>query len=246
MEKNNNEVAIANETVEHANKRLAEITEKGFPFTFDEVKMTARADSAGIYIYSGATPVCAVYRKEADVVRQVKEAIWTTVDATKVAVERRAGLKAEADAMANDSEQREKAKNALIAAGLSADMINDGINADAAKAVVAAAEKAVKAANQGLFLLTGGYLSVKDAKMRVEAYSGGVVVTAGGKPCLVTRFPKLFNSKGIERMTAFMTAEISALNESRRRYFAEINEIAARAEKISAEAWHSDKIVVAM
>lgn len=208
--------------------------------------MTVRTDSAGIYVYSGATPVCAVYRKGADVIRQVKKAIWTTVDATKVAVERRAGLKEEADAMANDSEQREKAKNALIAAGLSADMIDDGINADAAKAVVTAAEKAVKAANQGLFMLTGGYLSVKNAKMRVESYSSGIVVTAGGKPCLVTRFPKLFNAKGIDRMTKFIGAEISALNESRRRYFAEINEIAARAERISAEAWHSDKIVVAM
>lgn len=246
MEKNNNEVAIANETVEHANKRLAEITAEGFPFSFEEVKMTVRTDSAGIYIYSGATPVCAVYRKGADVVRQIKEAVWTTVDATKVAVERRAGLKAEADAMANDAEQRERAKNALLAAGLSTDMIDDGINADAAKAVVAAAEKAVKAANQGLFLLTGGYLSVKDAKMRVEAYSGGVVVTAGGKPCLVTRFPKLFNSKGIERMTAFMTAEISALNESRRRYFAEINEISAKVDEISAQAWHCEKVAAVM
>jgi hypothetical protein len=246
MEKNNNEVAIANETVEHANKRLAEITAEGFPFSFEEVKMTVRTDSAGIYIYSGATPVCAVYRKGADVIRQIKEAIWTTVDATKVAVERRAGLKAEADAMANEAEQRERAKNALLAAGLSTDMLDDGINADAAKAVVAVAEKAVKTANQGLFLLTGGYLSVKDAKMRVEAYSGGVVVTAGGKPCLVTRFPKLFNSKGIERMTAFMTSEISALNESRRRYFAEINEISAKVDEISAQAWHGEKVAAVM
>lgn len=248
MEKNNNEVAIANETVEHANKRLAEITEEGFPFSFEEVKMTVRTDSAGIYIYSGATPVCAVYRKGAgaDVIRQVKEAVWTTVDATKVAVERRAGLKAEADAMANDSEQKEKAKNALIAAGLSADMIDAGINADAAKAVVEAAEKAVKSANSGLFLVTGGYARLKEVKMKVEAYSSGIVVTAGGKPCLVTRFPKLFNAKGIERMTSFIRAEIFALNESRRRYFAEVNEISAKIDEISAQAWHGEKVAAVM
>ena len=246
MEKNNNEVAIANETVEHANKRLAEITAEGFPFSFEEVKMTVRTDSAGIYIYSGATPVCAVYRKGADVIRQVKEAVWTTVDATKVAVERRAGLKAEADAMANDAEQRERAKNALLAAGLSTHMIDDGINADAAKALVEAAEKAVKSANSGLFLVTGGYARLKEVKMKVEAYSSGIVVTAGGKPCLVTRFPKLFNAKGIERMTSFIRAEIFALNESRRRYFAEVNEISAKIDEISAQAWHGEKVAAVM
>lgn len=246
MKKNNNEVAIANETVEHANKRLMEITEKGFPFTFEEVKMSLRVDSAGIYIYSGATPVCAVYRKgDGDVIHQIKEAIWTTVDATKVAVERRAGLKAEAEAMANDSDQREKARTALLAAGLSTDMIDD-VDADAAKAVAKAATEAVKEANSGLFLVMGGCIPLKEAKMHVKAYSTGVVVLAGGKPCLVTRYPRVFNAKGIARMTSFIRAEISALNESRRRYFAEVNEIAAKAEQISREAWRSEKVVVAM
>ena len=248
MEKKvNNVVACANETVEHANKRLAEITAEGFPFAFEEVKMSVRTACAGVYIYSGSTPICAVYRKgDGDVIRQVKEAIWTTVDATKVAVERRAGLRAEADDLANDSDQREKAKNALIAAGLSTDMIDDGINADAAKAVAKAATEAVKEANSGLFLVMGGCIPLKEAKMHVKAYSGGIVVLAGGKPCLVTRYPKLFNAKGISRMTSFIRAEISALNESRRRYFAEVNEIAAKAEQISREAWRSEKVVVAM
>lgn len=236
-------VACANETVAHANRRLHDITKKGFPFSYGEVVMSVKTDSAGIYIYSGRTPVCAARRSDASVVRKIKEAVWTTVDATKVAVERRSGLKEEADSMAQEAANKEKAKNALIAAGLSADMIDDGINADAAKAVVAAAEKAVKAANSGLFLITGGYVRLKDAKMQVKAYSSGIVILAGGKPCLVTRFPKLFNARGIERMTVFIEEEVAALNESRRRYFAAINDVAAEVDEISSHAWCGEKAI---
>ena len=229
-----------------ANEKLKKITEGKFPFSFEEVVMTADADSAGIYIRSGMTPVVAVARagNPEGVLNEIKNKVWEEVDCTRTAVERRASLKEEANALAAEGEKQAKAKAALEAAGLPTDMINGGVNAEAAEAVVAAARKAVKKANIGLHLHFG---SVCDAmggvdamKMKVVGFAGGLVITAGGKPCLITRYPKIANAKGIERMLKFIESDVQALNNSRREYFSYLREKMDQEERLHELASRMD------
>ena len=233
---------VVNQTIEAANVKMAEITNGGFPFTYDEVKMTAEYDSAGIYVKSGETPVCAIVRagNPAGVIREIKDAVWSLVDDTRTAVERRASIKADADALVSEAEQKEKAIEALKSAGLSTDMLG-GVDATAAEAVVEAAKKAVRNANKGLFMAIGNLMPLNEAKMTVKGYSNGVVILAGGKPCLVTRFPRDLNNKGVERTLKFIAADIAALDGSRRRYFERVRRDADRTERLRACAAELDR-----
>lgn len=232
--------------LDHANSKLETITKGKFPFSFDEVVMVASTDSAGIYIRSGLTPVAAVARagNSESAIRELKSRVWEVVDATRTAVERRSGLKDEVAQLEAESEQQAKAVAALEAAGLPTDMINGGVNKEAAEAVLAAARKAVKKANTGLLLHFGSVCDamggVDKMKMKVHGMAGGLVVTAGGKPCMITRFPKIANAKGVERMLRFVEADIEALGASRRNYFAHLREKLDQEERLHELAARMD------
>jgi hypothetical protein len=222
MEKVNDLLVVANEKLENMVK-----DSESFPYGIDDVRMTVYADEAGIYFRSGRTPVCAVIRvgSKEGLLREIKSAVWSEVDATRSAIERRKSIKADAEALEDESKKRDKAAAALVAAGLSADILGAGCDPEAAKAIVDAARKAVKSVNKkikylyfpdALDAVCGGK---KKAELVVKGFSGGIVILADGKPCLVSRFPKIGNNRTVEKTVAFIEADISALGESRLEYF---------------------------
>lgn len=209
-----------------ANHNLEEIVASGFPFSYEEVAMTMTTDTAGIYVHSGRTPVCAVARagNPRRALEEVENAILDMMDDIRVAVERRGRIKEEFETIVAESEQRDKAAEALIAAGLDVSIIGGGVNKEAAEAVLAAANKGVKDANKRLGLLYGKALDVigngewRNAKLKVKGFSGGLVVFTGDKPCLITHYPKVANNKTVENMIIRIVSDIKALGDSRRRY----------------------------
>lgn len=222
-----------NDILISANSKLEEMVKASgnFPYSMNDIIMTVDSDEAGIYLYSGRTPVCAVVRagSKDGLFRDIKSAVWAEVDATRSAIERRKALKEEAKALAEESEKRDKAAAALKAAGLDASILGAGCDPEAAKAVVEAAKKAVKAANRGLYLQFGGAVdavcgSSKASKLVVKGFSGGIVILADNKPCMVSRFPKVGNNKTIEKTVAFIEADVVALGESRRKYIRTVQE----------------------
>ena len=231
-----------------ANAKLEKLTEGKFPFSFEEVVMSADADSAGIYIKSGLTPVVAVARAGSPdgVIAEIKARVWEVLERTRTAIERRAALKDEADQLESESAAQAKARAALEAAGLPSDMVNGGVNQEAAEAVLAAARKAVHKANVGLRLMFGSvadlFGGVDNMKLRVKGLAGGFVVTAGGKPCMITRFPKIANNKGVERMIRFIEGDVEALNASRRNYFAYLREKLDQEERLHELAARMDNL----
>ena len=222
-----------NDLLISANSKLEEMVKASgnFPYSMNDIIMTVDSDEAGIYLYSGRTPVCAVVRagSKEGLFRDIKSAVWAEVDATRSAIERRKALKEEAKALAEESEKRDKAAAALKAAGLDASILGSGCDPEAAKAVVEAAKKAVKAANRGLYLQFGGAVdavcgSLRASKLVVKGFSGGIVILADNKPCMVSRFPKVGNNKTIEKTVAFIEADVVALGESRRKYLRTVQE----------------------
>lgn len=203
---------------EAANAELRQITHGGFPFSFEEVEIKVESDRAGLYVYSGGMLVAALAKGPSAYAR-VAEEIRDVVDATRVATERRGNCHAEAERLRAEAEFHEKRISALTAAGLPADDLVR-IDQDMMESVKHTVRKAVFEANKGLdFIAAKGYTK---AKLRVKTYSLGLVISAGGKECLVTRFPRVLNNKGLEKMLAYIRADIAALADSRKRYFATI------------------------
>lgn len=214
----------------------------GYPFSIDDVVMTAETDSAGLYVHSGNTPVISVARAKSEgTLRMIKSRIWDVVNATKATVERRLAQKAEADELAESDSKMSAAAAALKAAGLDTAILGVGINLEAASAIADAAKKAVKSANRGVYLYFGNvcdalYGGAEGAKMKVKGYAGGLVVLAGDKPCLVTRYPKVANNATIERTIAYIEADIKSLGESRRRYFSDVQRELEKEEMMHEKA----------
>lgn len=231
-----------------ANDKLKKMTEGNFPFSFGEVVMTADADSAGIYIRSGLTPVVAVARagNPDSVIREIKAKVWEEVDCTRTAIERRSSLNEEVAVLAEESVKQEKAKAVLEAAGLSTDMLNGGVNVEAADSVLSAARKAVRKANTGLLLNFGPvcdiFGGVAQMKLYIKSFVGGFVVVAGDKPCMITRYPKIGNAKGIERMIRFVETDIEALSASRRNYFSYLREKMDQEERLRELSSRMDRL----
>ena len=224
MEKVNDLLVIANDKLENMVKESG-----NFPYEIDDIRMSVDSDEAGIYIRSGRIPVCAAVRagSKEGLLREIKSAVWSEVDATRSAIERRKSIK---EALAKESEKRDKAAAALVAAGLDASILGAGCDPEAAKAIVEAAKESVKAANRrvrrlyfpkAIDAVAGG---LEEAKLVVKGFSGGFVIMADGKPCMVSRFPKVANNRTIEKTVAFIEADVSALGESRRKYFELVQE----------------------
>ena len=224
-----------NNAINKANEELKAIVAEGFPFSFEEVELTAEMDSAGIYVHSGKTPVCAVARMGDPllVLREVEDDIARVVDNTRTAVERRGKLKSEHDELVSADKVVKVAKAALEAQNLPVDILDVGVEA---KAIVAAARKAVKAANRGLYLFYSRAVEamggLKSARLAVKGYAGGIVITAGGKACLITRFPKSGSAKTMERMLQFIAADVATLGESRMAYMAKLEKALLHEEQL--------------
>jgi hypothetical protein len=234
--------------VASANKELQKIVEGGFPFVFDEVRMEAKFDSAGVYVHSGTTPVCVVARVGSSeaAVREIREKVGECVEATRVAVERRGGLKAEADALEDEGRKLDAARAALEAAGQDVSMLSGVVPRDVVAAVVKAVKEAVAAANRNPFV---GLVKVKKYRLSVKVNSAGVVVCAGGQPCIVSRFPKVANNRVIEKMTSYVAADVAALAESSRAYFEKVRREADREERlreIAAKLDEAERLVASM
>lgn len=216
--------------VEKANRRLAEATKGGFPFTMEEVQMRWECDSVGIYVYSGNVPVAVGKRignTPASVFRDIKEAVWKTVDATRSTVERRKGIRDDAEKLKGASAKIEKAAEALRAAGLPTDLLESACDQEASAEIVRAVQATVRSANRGLFLYYGDactaiYGSLAHARLSVSGFAGGIVVSVGGKPVLVSRFPKVGNVRTVEKTVDFLTTELETIAESRREYLAAV------------------------
>lgn len=243
----------ADRIVNDANATLEEIVKGGFPYTIEEVRMSISSDSAGIYVHSGNTPVISVARAgdPEGVVREIRSAVLETVDITRAAVERRGKMKEEADNLASCGEEVEKAIAALRAAGISTDLLKvSAIPAEIADDVFKAAEAAVRDANKGISLNFGSAVTAlggrEAVKLRVTRHPGGLVVEAGGKPCLVTRFPKTANAAAAQRTVEFIKADIAALGESRRRYLAEVRDSIDREDRLHEIACRLDAADMAL
>lgn len=224
------------------NIELVKITEGGFPFTLEDVVLTASYDNVGIYVHSGLTPVCVLVRagNPDTVVSSIKAKIREVLESTKAAVERRASLRDEAHALQAEGEKNERAVQALQAAGLDAtEILGKGIDAESRAAIRAAVNKAVQEANRPPFL---GLVPYKDWKLVVDEYASGIVIKAGDKPVLVTRYPKVTSPKVVEQMTAWITNDVAALNASRMRYFERVRLEADREEKLRSLSLQQDNI----
>lgn len=253
-----------------ANNDLKQIVASGFPFSYEEVIMSMTTDTAGIYVHSGLTPVCSVVRagNPRRVLSEIEEAILNMVDDVRVAVERRSHLKAQFDALKADSE------DPLVAAGLDQAIIDAGVSNEAAEAIRMATLKAIKVANRGSRIECGeeaaeairmatmkaikmanrglrleygeeAVLALGGAKLTMVGFSGGLAVLAGGKPCIISHFPKVGNNKTVENMICHIVEDVKALGESRRRYLkrlsqdfereARLHEIASKIDSAEAE-----------
>lgn len=228
-------VARIKNILKSANEELADIVKGGYPFSFGDVVMTMEADSAGIYIHSGETPVSAVARagSPALAVRHVFDDVRHFVDATRAATERRGSLKDEAEKLKAESENIATAKAVMLEKGLSLDLLAGNVNEEAAAAVVKAAEEAVREANKSPYL---GVAKYSRWRLRVKGFVGGLVIFAGKDPCLVTRYPKIVNAGTIERMVTFIRADVQAVDIDRRAYYARVQATALREERLRAAA----------
>ena len=223
------------EAVKKANAELSAMTEGGYPYSFKEVALSMDSDAAAIYIRSGNTPVYAFVRKgnpERGMEIATKE-ISDIVAATRATIERRKAVKAEADEMKAADGKFEAAAKVLRDAGLDDSVLKGGIDRDARKAVLKAVAASVARANRFPYI---GLTDYHDFRMRVRAFPSGLVVEVGGKPVLVTRFPKAGGPKALERTILFLQNDIDGIDASRRRYFEEVREKAEREERLREAA----------
>lgn len=202
--------------VSEANAELRVVTATGFPFSFGEVEIRVESDRAGLYVYSGAALVAAIAKgHEYAVANEIRD----VVEVTRVATERRGHLREEARKLCEESQTHEKCVATLEAAGLPATNL---VRMDSAlmERVKRVAQESIRQANKALdFVAAGGF---RKGKLALRIYSLGFVVLADGKPCLVTRFPRVLNNKSTERLLSYISSDIAALADSRRRYFAEV------------------------
>lgn len=231
--------------VRTTNDELTLITTGGFPFVFDEVKMSAEEDSAGIYVHSGDTPVCAIPRtgNSDTAFDMLSDSIREMVELTREAVMQRGTLEEDAKALSNAESTHAKAVEALQSAGIDTKILRDSdCDREAATQIVNAAKEAVEDANKMclpcLIPLTGFRRS--EWKMTVRGYNNGFVLMGGRKPILVTRFPRVNNPVAIEKMINFLGKTIHAIGCQRKDYLEKVRFAFDREEELRATAQQID------
>ena len=231
--------------VRKTNDELTLITTGGFPFAFDEVKLTAEEDAAGIYVHSGNTPVCAIPRtgNSDTAFDMLSDSIREMVDLTREAVMQRGTLEEDAKALANEESTHAKAVEALQTAGIDTKILRDGVcDREAATQIVDAAKEAVESANDmclpHLIFLPGFRRS--EWKMSIRGYANGFVLMGGRKPILVSRFPRVNNPTTVSRMINFLSKTIHAIGCQRRAYLEKVRFAFDREEELRATAQQID------
>jgi len=231
------------EIIDVANDRVGAITSdsNGFPFKFEEVEFSVDYDRAGIYVSSGSTPVIAVERtgNPDTAIRNIRRTVENEIESIRSAVDARGKVSSEAKGLAEESGMLEKAINVLKEAGLPPEMLSGNVNREAADAIIEASRKAIDEVRKSLYMVCPdavdrvGYSSTK---MAMKVYAGGVVITLGGKPCLITRFPKVATNATIEKMVGYVSAQISAISESYRSYLNRVQEKVEKEEMLRDKA----------
>ena len=232
--------------VDSANSMLERACEKGFPFTYEEVKISCEITNTAVFVKSGNTPVAAEICGW-DVfgcLSRIKHAVRDAVEDTRAAIERRGGIKDDADNLQSEGERLGEAIAALKSAGVDPSII-PCVDEEAGKEIVRAAQEAVKEANRCIYMSYGDACELQgdDARLKVKGFVGGLVVLSGSKPCLVTRFPKAGNNKTLERTVSFIKSDIAALGESLRKYLEKIQKRIETEHLVRVEAQNCDALL---
>lgn len=229
--------------VEAANKELKEITAKGFPFVYSDVELGVTADEGGVYVRSGVDPIVVAewpkrFDREAEesVIRTVQHSINEEVRAIRTSAANRGSISDEAKALEKEGEEALAATEAIKAAGLDpAKYVDPGVSDDVKDQVYKAAKEAVKEANKGLaFHIIGTSRKYGTERMTIRRMQAGFIVSAAGKPCIVTHWPKL--GQKVDGMIRHIVGIIASCAESRRAYFARMAEVAREEERLRREA----------
>lgn len=195
--------------VRAANRKLEELVANA-GIDMSSVAIGLSLDSAGIYVYSGETPAFAYPRvgRPETVFDKVKDGIWNAFDATRSAIEFDATKKRLADQL--------EASVGSVARRMSA----------ADEQIVDCVEQSVRSANRTLEVCSHRAMKAaygtEDAKFEISGFSGGVVVSLGGKPCSVINFPRYGSNFTVEKTLKFIPGHIAAMAESRRKYLAKV------------------------
>ena len=246
------------EKVARANEELEELTKGGFPFSFEDVKLSLETSPAGLVIRSGSdlVSVCRWPKRfdtssEKACIADLQGEINEAVRQISQAVENRGGLvKAEDDLQAENAEES-KALEILLNGGISREDAEKLLSISApacADGCFEAAEKAVKAANRMLtMVIIGSGRSYAKERMTLRRYKGGFSLRAGGKTIMVTRWPK--DQRRIDSMVRYVTETISACAESRCGYFRrqrDLRDMEDRLSEMSEKVSEAEKIAAGM
>lgn len=229
-----------------ANEDLSDIVREGKVYDMGEVALSAEYDSAGVYIKSGSTPIFSAVRtmNPQTVLSMARQAIQAEVEATRAAVERRSSIRDDAVRLAAEDSKRAAAKAALVAAGQDPSILG-GIDENTKSLVVGAVTSALEDARRSWASQFGVMPDIirlrGNLRLTAKTYDSGLVVSAGGKPCLVTRYPKMANAKATEKMLDFVRSEIAAIAENMAHYFRRVRTEVEREEALHGIAKRLDE-----
>lgn len=250
-----NEVILTAVTakVGEANKELAAITAGGFPFEYGEVRFSTEADEGGIYVYSGLDCICTIEwpkrfdrDAEASVVKAIQHAVNEEVRAIRNSTENRGRTREDAEKLVEEGRDTEAAEKALRDAGVDpAKFLEPDAGREVKDMVFNAAKDAVKEANKGLaFFVLGTRRKYGSERMTIRRLTAGFVISAAGKPVIVTHWPKAGAKP--DGMIRHIVADIASCSENRRSYFAHVAEMEREAERIRTEGRIAEKALAAV
>lgn len=228
------------EIVKSANEKLADIGEEPISVT---------ADSVGVYLAEGKIPLCSIPKgvgSADEALEKVKAKIWEFVDAVRGTVDRRKHNVQRAKELEADSSWDmailEKANPGMD----KSELWKLGPNADAASTIVDAAKRAVKSFNSSLRFKFDGLDDIlgenEERKMSVRGFTRGIVVSFGDEPCFISMFPLVGNNASVDETAAFVGSHISAIGESRMKYYAGLVEENNRQNKMRELAAKKDAL----
>jgi hypothetical protein len=235
--------------VDAANKKLSEI---------GEANLAVETDSAGFYLLHGKIPVFSVAKgvgSADEALDRARARIWEYVNGVRGVVDRRKNnekraSEVEADSSwsveilkkANPSIEDSEAWNVAVKDG---EVWKFGPNPDAAAVIVEAAKKAKNAFNAQIRFK---FDSIEDCigdgnkRMKVSGYMRGVVVSFGNDPCFISTFPVVGNNSTVEEAAAYVERTLSAIGESRIKFYESICAEMSRQKKLRDMAAKRDSI----
>lgn len=222
-----------------ANAKLAEMGETALAVT---------KDSVGVYVAAGNIPLCSLPKGVGDAsmaIKKISEKVWSFVDSTRGAVERRKHNAERASELENDSgwdmAMIERANPSIDRS----EPWKLGPNPEAAMEIVEAAKKAVKAFNASLrfkFEEVSELIGQDAMRLSVKGFTRGLAVLCGPDTCLVTNFPLVANNATTEETATFVGTSVASIGESRMAFYTRISEEHARQKKMRELAAKKDAL----